>query len=125
MPNFTFNENNRVELPTKHHGVVSLSKTKWEEICQQPERFYYKDNAEKISTALVNPDYVRHSHNYRDQIIYYKKFDTFQLGNKTMNSFVKYWAVIIDCKTKRICTVYPTPKPKTGKEYKTEVKDDK
>ena len=125
MPNFTFNENNRVELPTKHHGVVSLSKTKWEEICQQPERFYYQDNAEKISTALVNPDHVRHSHNHSDQFVYYKKFDTFQLGNKMVNSFVKYWAVIIDCSTKRICTVYPTPKPKAGKEYKAEVKDDK
>jgi hypothetical protein len=28
--------------------------------------------------------------------------------------------LVIDNATKRICTVYPTPKPKTGSEYKGE-----
>ena len=40
------------------------------------------------------------------------------MGNKEVISKVKYWAVVIDVTTNRICTVYPTPKPKIGKEYK-------
>ncbi len=118
MPNFPFNNTNKIDLRTKHHGTVSLSKAKWEEICSEPERFYYRDNAEKVSTTLINPDYVRNSHNYATQVIYYKRFETFKIGNKEINSIVKFWAVIIDPTTKRVCTIYPTPKPKSGKEYK-------
>ena len=118
MPNFDFNNNTKIDLPTKYHGVVSLSKTKWQEIYQEPERFYYQDNAEKVSTTLINPDYVRYSQSRKNQFIYYKEFETFKLGDKEVNSNVKFWAVIIDNTTKRVCTIYPTPKPKTGKEYK-------
>jgi len=118
LSNFDFSTQEIIELPTKHHGVVSLSKIKWEEICQEPERFYYRDNAEKVSTALINPDHVRCSRNHKDQLVYYKEFETFKLGDKEINSHVRFWAVIIDENTKRICTVYPTRKPKPGKEYK-------
>lgn len=120
MPDFVFNDRDRVELATKHHGLISLSKVKWEEICQEPERFFYRDNAEKVSTTLVNPDYIRHSLKYKDQVIYYKEFDTLKLGDKEINSLVKFWAVVVDCITCRVCTIYPTPKPKKGKEYKEE-----
>ena len=120
MPNFDFKNNTRIDLPTKHHGVVSLSKAKWQEICQEPERFYYQDNAEKVSTTLINPDHVRYSHNHKNQLVYYKEFETFKLGDKEVNSKVRFWAVIIDSTKKRVCTIYPTPKPKTGKEYKTQ-----
>lgn len=117
MPDFTFNQHDRVELPTKYHRSVSLSKAKWDEICLEPERFYYRENAEKVSTALINPDSVRISHN-TNQFIYYKEFDTFTLGNREVNSRVKFWAVIIDTATSRVCTVYPVIRPKPGKEYK-------
>jgi hypothetical protein len=66
LPDFDFRNNIRITLPTKYHGIVSLSRAKWQEICQEPERFYYKDNAEKVSTTLINPDYVRHSSNHEN-----------------------------------------------------------
>ena len=120
MPDIVFDKNNRANFPTRYHGDVSISKAKWDEICQEPERFYYKENAEKISTALVNPEYVRHSRTRDNQFIYYKKFDTIKIGNREISAHVKYWAVVIDVGTQRVCTVYPTVKPKTGKEYKGE-----
>ena len=75
MSDVIFNKDNRAYFLTKYHGDVSISKSKWDEICQEPERFYYRDNAEKIATALVNPEYVRHSNTRENQFIYYKKFD--------------------------------------------------
>ena len=120
MPDLTFSKDDRAHFPTKYHCEVSISRAKWDEICQEPERFFYRDNAEKIATALVNPDYVRYSHKHTNQFIYYKKFDTIKIGNKEVDSKVKYWAVIIDSTTNRVCTVYPTPNPKKSKEYKGE-----
>ena len=118
MPDLTFAQDDRAHFPTKYHGQVSISKIKWNEICQEPERFYYRENAEKIATTLINPDYVRYSHNHANQFVYYKRFDTIVIGNREVASKVKVWAVIIDSKTYRICTVYPTPKVKKGKEFK-------
>jgi hypothetical protein len=40
------------------------------------------------------------------------------IGNKEVEARIKYWAVVIDSGTKRVCTVYPTPKPRMGKEFK-------
>ena len=88
-----------------------------DEICQEPERFYYRENAEKIATTLVNPEHVRHSKSYPNQFVYYKKFDMIRIGGKEVISRAPCWAVIIDDSTKRICTLYPTLKPKPGKEY--------
>ena len=118
MPDLNFAEDCRANFPTQYHGQVSISKIKWDEICQEPERFYYRENAEKIATALINPDYIRHHRLYPNQVIYYKKFETFTLGNKEIDSRLKYWAIIIDTNTCRICTIYPVAKPKLGKEYK-------
>ena len=117
MPDLTFDKANRCFFPTKHHGEVSISKAKWDEICQEPERFYYRENAEKVATALINPEHVRYSKNYQNQFVYYKKFEMIRLGGKEVNSRAPYWSVIIDVSTKKICTLYPTPKPKSGKEY--------
>lgn len=120
MPDLTFNQNQRAVFPTKYHGDVSISKAKWDEICQEPERFYYRENAEKVATTLINPDEVRCSKKYSNQFIYYKVFDTIKIGNREVDSKVKFWAVVIDKITARICTVYPTLKPKVGSEYKGE-----
>ncbi len=117
MPDLAFDKENRCYFSTKHHGEVSISKAKWDEICQEPERFYYRENAEKIATTLINPEYVRYSKNYQSQFMYYKKFEMIRIGSKEVNSTVPYWSIIIDDSTKKICTLYPTPKPKSGKEY--------
>ena len=118
MPDLTFDRKNRADFPTRYHGQVSISKEKWDEICQEPERFYYRENAEKLATTLINPDYVRHHRIYDNQLIYYKKFDVIKIGGKETEARINYWAVVIDIATKRICTVFPTQKPKKGREYK-------
>ena len=117
MPDLVFGENNRAYFPTKYHGEVSISKAKWDEICQEPERFYYKENAEKIATTLINPEHVRLSENYPDQFMYYKKFEMIRIGGKEVVSRAPYWAIVIDTLTRKICTLYPTLKIKHGKEY--------
>lgn len=117
MPDLNFDKNGRAQFPTKYHGSVSISKAKWDEICQEPERYFYRENGEKIATTLINPEYVRHSGSHPGQFLYYKKFDVLRVGGKDIGSRVPYWAVVIDESTKKVCTSYPLPKPKKGKEY--------
>lgn len=117
MPDLTFAPDGRAYFQTKYHGRVSISKVKWEEICQEPERFYYRQNGEKVPTTLVNPDSVRSSQAHRHQVLYYKRFETFQLNGREVTARAQYWSVVIDTKTTHVCTVYPTTKPKPGKEY--------
>ena len=119
MADIAFGPNGRAYFPTKYHGEVSLSKKKWKIICGEPERFYYRYNAEKVATTLINPDLVRYHRLIKDQFIYYKKFDLYKLDEQSEGPVMcKYFAAIMDQGTKRICTVYPLVRPKEGKEYK-------
>lgn len=122
MADISFGSDGKAIFPTKHHGEVSLSQGKWDQICSQPERFYYRHNGEKIPTALIAPDHVRHHKNIADQFIYYKKFDSFKIADNVEGPMLcKLMAVVIDTATQRVCTVYPTDKPKVGsREYKPE-----
>ena len=119
MPDITFGEDGLAVFPTKYHGEVTLSRAKWDQICSQPERFYYRYNGEKVSTTLVAPDYVRHHKYVQTQFLYYKKFESFQIAERIDGPMpCQFMAVVIDTATQRICTLYPTNKPKTGtKEY--------
>ena len=120
MPNITFDADGKTSFPTKYHGEVTLSKTKWDIICAAPERLHYKFNGEKIATTLINPDSVRRHKTEASQFFYYKRFSSITLDGVvavTRPSGV-YFAVVIDDGTKRICTVYPVDTPKPGKEYK-------
>ncbi len=121
MDGLTFGADGYVHLPTKHHGEVTLSKKKWDKICSHPERQWYKFNTEKVPTTLVTPDYVRHHHNYQNQVIYYKQFSQYKLSEHITVPAAKhfsFFAVIIDTETDKVCTSYPLDKPKKGKEYK-------
>jgi len=120
LDDISFDSHGKTIFPTKHHGDVSLSKAKWEIICAEPERFYYRYNIGKIATTLINPDHVRHHKVQDGQFIYYKKFDTFNLAKNVEGPVsCKYFAIVIDQKTGRICTIYPVLKPKSGMEYKS------
>ena len=119
MPDIIFDSTGRVWFPTKYSGEVSLSEEKWNKICSQPERYYYRHNGEKIATTLINPDYVRHHKTEETQLIYYKKFDAVKIAEEITGPVpCKFFAVIIDTDTGRVCTVYPVKAPKEGKEYK-------
>lgn len=117
MPDIVFGNDGRAVFPTKHHGEVTLSKTKWDVICEQPERQYYRENGEKIATTLINPDHIRYHQHEKDQLFYYKKFTELILGGRNVLNLKVgvYFAVIIDVSTNKICTVFPVEQPKKGK----------
>ena len=121
MPDISFDQNGRSLFSTKYHGDFSLSKKKWDGICQEPERHYFRSNGEKVATTLINPDVVLVSSTYDNQFKYYKTFDTIRLNDMIevpTTDRNRYWAVVIDESTRAICTTYPTNKPRSGKEYK-------
>jgi hypothetical protein len=126
MSNLEFDDDGYLTLSTKYHGEVTLSRGKWEKICQEPERLWYKFNGEKIPTTLVNPDYIRYHEKKETQIIYYKEFHRHKLSKNIEVPTIraKFFAVVIDTKTSKVCTVFPVVKPKKGKEFKPEEKKD-
>lgn len=122
MPDIVFDAQGFLIIRTELHGEVRFSKEKWDKICGEPERWYYRFNGEKVGTTLVNPDLVRQHQHISSQYLYYKAYSTFVLApNVTVNTgrnFPPYFAVVIDTNTGRVCTVYPVPKPKPGKVVK-------
>jgi hypothetical protein len=121
MEDLKFDSKGHAQLPTKYHGDVSFSQVKWNIICSQSERWWYKFNGEKIPTTLIAPDMVRYHSAYPNQFIYYKKFSTYRFNeNVTVPAPKKasFFAVVIDVETKKVCTSYPLKAPKQGKEYK-------
>ena len=120
MLDIVFGKDGKAIFPTKYHGEVTLSKTKWDIICAEPERAYYRFNGEKIATTLINPDSVRHHQHQPNQFFYYKKFLSINLdATVEMRRFWGvYFAVIIDADAGRVCTVYPVERPKPGKAFK-------
>lgn len=120
MPDIVFGKDGKATFPTKYHGEVTLSKGKWDIICAEPERAYYRFNGEKVATTLINPDSVRHHRHEPNQFFYYKKFLNINLnGGVEIGAFWGvYFAVIIDVDSGRICTVYPVEQPKPGKAFK-------
>lgn len=122
MPDITFDATGYARFVTRHHGEVTLSKVKWDKVCVEPERHYYRFNGDKVGTTLINPDAVRASSLYPNQFNYYKRFPSVHLS-----AFVEvptlpggfpcpYFCVVIDDSTKRVCTTYPVAKPKPGKD---------
>jgi hypothetical protein len=115
VADISFGPNRIVTFPTKYHGDVSLSRDKWDRICSEPERFYYRYNGDKVATTLVAPDFVRHHKDVATQFFYYKRFEKFVISENIEGPFpCKLMVVVIDTETQRICTVYPTDKPKPG-----------
>jgi hypothetical protein len=119
VPDIEFGNDGKCTFPSKYHGDVTISRTKWDIICDEPERRYYRFNGEKIATTLINPDSVRHHKFEKNQFFYYKKFlricsDT---GIEISCQPGIFFAVVIDASTSRICTVYPVEQPKTGKAF--------
>ena len=119
MGDIAFGTDERATFPTKYHGEVTFSRAKWDKVCSQPERWYYRHNGDKVATTLVAPDNVRCNDYDKNKFFYYKRFERFSISERVDEPMVcKYMAVLIDISTKRICTVYPVQKPKSGQEFK-------
>jgi hypothetical protein len=119
VPDIQFGHDGKRVFTSKFHGELTLSKTKWDIICAEPERAYYRANGEKIATTLINPDQVRRSQSDRNQFFYYKKFMRIFTDKGVEVAWPSgiFFAVVIDATTARICTVYPVEKPKPGKAF--------
>jgi hypothetical protein len=118
MADIAFGKDGRATFPTKYHGEVTLSQGKWDIICAQPERSYYRFNGEKVATTLVAPDSVRYHRDEHNQFFYYKRFSSINInGIEKGHPGGIYFAVIIDAKTGKVCTVYPVARPKPGKAF--------
>lgn len=119
MADINFDDDGKVRFLTRHHGEVTLSKTKWDLICSKAERYYYRLNGEKIATTLIGPDLVRWHDVIGRQLFYYKRFPKWQLvAGVDGPSPAPIMAVVIDSETQRICTVFPVKQPKSGREYR-------
>ena len=115
MADIVFESDGKARFPTKHHGEVALSKAKWDQICAQPERYYYRLNGEKVAMTLAEPDMVRHHTTIASQFLYYKSFPRFVIApGVEVSGRAAMIAVAIDTATHRVCTIYPTDKPKIG-----------
>lgn len=120
MPDIQFGSDGLAAFSTKHHGEVTLSKWKWDRICSQPERAFYRFNGDKVATTLINPDEVRHHSHETTQFFYYKAFSSWSIRDgieAPVPKFANYFAVVIDTNTVRVCTVMPTKKIKNGKKF--------
>lgn len=121
MPDVSFDDSGHVKFPTKSHGDVTLSKYKWDRICNEPERWYYRLNGEKIATTLINPDHIRCHQYIRTMFFYYKAFPEILLAEgiaaTTGGKFHAYFSVLIDTATAKVCTIYPVQSPKPGEEF--------
>jgi hypothetical protein len=73
-----------------------------------------------VATTLIAPDYVRHHKTITSQFIYYKLFDSFTITDGVESPLpCKFFAAVVDTATQRVCTVWPTDKPRPGsKEFK-------
>ena len=120
MGSLLFDKEGFAKLPTKHHGDITLSKWKWDEICREPERTWYRFNEEKIATTLIVPDEVKHNSKYAGQIIYYKAFDSYKIFENVevpAQQQFRYFCIVIDPEREKVCTVMPRDKPKKGQEF--------
>jgi hypothetical protein len=72
VPDLSFDSDGRVRFTTRHHGKVSLSRKKWDLICSQPERYFYRLNGEKVAATLMAPDFVRFQESEPSKLFYYK-----------------------------------------------------
>jgi hypothetical protein len=124
VPDIEFRDDGKCVFPSKYHGELTLSKAKWDTICNEPERRYYRFNGEKVATTLINPDYVRCHRSEQNQFFYYKKFMRIYTDTGVEIPWPNgiYFAVVIDEITCRICTVYPVENPKPGKLFKPKTK---
>lgn len=122
MADIEFDDDGKVELLTRHHGKVVLSRSNWENhICGKPERSFYRLNGDKVATTLIGPDTVRCHSLIPTQYLYYKHFPKWQIVpgvEGPLPQEVNTMAVVIDQARQRVCTVYPVREPKPGKEYR-------
>jgi hypothetical protein len=120
VPDIAFGKDGKAVFQTKYHGEVTLSEAKWNIICSQPERAYYRYNGDKIGTTLINPDQIRHHRHEPNQLFYYKKFLSLNYNSEVeMKAFWGvYFAIVIDTESSKICTAYPVEEPKPGKAFK-------
>lgn len=109
-----FDKRDRLKLVGYDNKTYWLRRNTWNIKTKQPERWYLKFNFDKIELTIAYPEEVRRSTKRADSKILYRKFSQMTIAPNITASWDGYIAVVIDTKTNRIQTIYPTRKIKEG-----------
>ena len=92
---------------------LELPKYTWNHIIQEKRRDYFEPLFGKIVDTLRKPDVVKKSSKEENVVIYERRFDDFYITDTFLAR--AYVNVIVNWKTRRIRTVYPSKKRKRGR----------
>lgn len=92
---------------------LELPKSAWEHIIKDRGRVYFERFFDKIELTLKNPKTVKKSSKMENVVIYERFFDDFYITNTVLGH--TYVNVVVNWKTKRILTAYPSVKRKKGR----------
>lgn len=91
-----------------------LTRETWKEKTKRPERAFLKFNFDKIRLTITYPEEVRKSTQNPNSKILYRRFNRINYREGVNVTFGGYIVVIINQKTGRVQTIYPTKKKKRG-----------
>lgn len=92
---------------------LELPKSTWEHIIKERGRVYFERFFDKLAATLQKPEAVKKSSKMTNVVIYERFFDDFYITNTVLGrAFVN---VIVNWKTNRILTAYPSVKRKKGR----------
>lgn len=92
---------------------LELPEYAWNHIIKERKRDYFEQFFDKIVQTLQKPSTVKKSRKMENVVIYERYFDDFYVTDSVLGrAFVN---VIVNWKTKRILTAYPSLKRKKGR----------
>ena len=89
--------------------ALELSKRAWNHIIGEKNRVYFERSFDKIAQTLKKPDEARKSIKQKNVVIYERHFTDLYLNDNTVLGRM-YINVVVNQKTKRILTAYPSLK---------------
>lgn len=92
---------------------LELTECAWKHITEEKGRDYFERLFDKIVETLQKPSTVKKSSKMANVVIYERFFDDFYITHTVLgHAFVN---VVVNWKTKRILTAYPSLKRKKGR----------
>jgi len=92
---------------------IELPEYAWNHIIKERKRDYFERFFDKLEQTLRKPSAVKKSRKMPDVVIYERHFNDFYITESVLgHAFVN---VIVNWKTKRILTAYPSLKRKKGR----------
>lgn len=109
-----FDRKGRIVFVDYESKSCYLAKETWEIKLKYPNREFFKYNFEKIELTITYPEEVRRSTKNKHSKILYRRFDRITIKEDITVPWKGYFVVIINTKSGRVQTFYPTRRKKTG-----------